>query len=125
MSTSLPPGSPRLELLTSALRRVGARPDDEVVVLVCDQHPSERALAHEAIELACSVVVDLDVEMPLPELEGELTSRRGRILLACQEGVSRWRETNVPMRVIGESSEPYVMWWRMLELKEFQRTLHA
>ena len=48
--------------------------------------------------------------------DADLVPHRGGLLMACAEGVSAWRATGVPMRVIGDGAD--VVWWKALELRD-------
>jgi hypothetical protein len=113
----------RASLVSCGLRRLRVGPGQRVVVLVCDSHDEDRAVALRAIAEGGNQAVELDVSSTLGELTAQLTELRAAILFACAEGVERWRATRVPMRVIGDGLE--TIWWRAFELRELAMSPRA
>jgi hypothetical protein len=105
----------RAACLSLGLAGLGVKPGDRVAILVCPDHEEDRLVGRRAVAHCNARPVCLAVEDPVSTLRAQLSSERGGVLLACEEGVAAWRATMVPMRVVADT--PQTVWWRLLELR--------
>lgn len=103
----------RAAKLATGFRRLRAPTGAEMPVLVCEEHAHDRHVACLAIALHGSTPITLPIG---DDLKVDIERHRGRVLVACAEGVAAWRATGVPMRVIGDGAD--VVWWKALELRD-------
>jgi hypothetical protein len=118
--------APRLDratCLAAALRRLGIGAGSPLAVLVCPDHAADHEVACAAAAIIGAHTTALHAGASVEQLRASLTEHRGGVLLACGEGVERWQETGVPLRVVGEGAAPGVLWWRLLELQEHTAAL--
>ena len=112
-SEGLPTDQRRAERLAAGLRGIGVSSGSALSILVCDYHAQDRAVATIAAQLLGAVVTHYDRDQPIEALAECLQLHRDAVLFACIDGVDIWRETKVPLRVVGEG--PGVLWWRALD----------
>ncbi len=105
----------RADRLARGLLSLGLTTGDCVVVLCCDKHQTDRAVAYCSAQKADLAPIVLPAALPVESLRGRLRSLQPRLLLACSEGVIAWRQTGVACRVVGD--EPGVTWWKLLEAR--------
>jgi hypothetical protein len=106
----------RAQCLAAGLRKIGVSRGSSLAVLICDHHAEDRDVAVAAAQIVDAVVTLHSLHEPIAALAASLESHRGGVLLACSEGVEIWRQTTVPLRVVGDG--PGVLWWRAMELQE-------
>jgi hypothetical protein len=102
----------RATKLATGFRSLGAPTGTQMPVLVCEEHVHDRRVACLAIALHGSTPIPLAFG---DDLKGDVERHRGGVLVACAEGVAAWRETGVPMRVVGDGAD--IVWWKALELR--------
>jgi hypothetical protein len=107
----------RSDRLGRGLRSLGFQTGDGVAVLCCNDHCIDRSVGYRGAQKAEMAPVVLPLELPMEALRARLRSLQPRVVLACSEGVTAWRRTGVPCRVIGD--EPGVTWWKLLEARHF------
>ncbi|WP_143168700.1 hypothetical protein [Amycolatopsis australiensis] len=101
----------RVWALTAGLRRRGLAGTGTMLVVTCEAHDADRAVATSAAERTGLRVTQLDPASA--ELVTALETRP-TVVLACREGSARVAATRVPCRIFGD--HPGMAWWRLLEL---------
>jgi hypothetical protein len=94
---------------------LGLSAGDCVVVLCCDKHLTDRVVGYRGAQKADLAPVVLPLVLPIDSLRARLRSLQPSLILACSEGVTAWRQTGVPCRVVGD--EPGITWWKLLEAR--------
>jgi hypothetical protein len=87
-----------------------------VVIICCDRHLPDRMVGLVGVQKAAAQGVSLSPERPIPWLAERLRALKPRLVLACSDGVERWRATGVPCQVVGD--EPGVTWWKLIEARQ-------
>ena len=105
----------RSDRLARGLTSLGFTPSDGVVVLCCDQHHIDRAVGYRGAQKARLAPIVVPLGLPIESLRVRLRLLCPRVILACSEGVTAWRLTDVPCIVVGD--EPGVIWWKLLEAR--------
>lgn len=104
----------RAHRLAHGLVSLGADDTTTVVVACCQSHQDDRQVALTAVaEVGCTALV-------LGE-GGLAGDRRPDLVLACEEGLSRWQRLGIAARVVSEA--PGTIWWKLLECRHPDRPL--
>lgn len=98
----------RANQLARALLSLGVGRGGRVAVACCSRHRLDRAVARAAaarIGARALTVGDVRREGTRPDM-----------VLACEEGLERWRGLGIHARVVSDS--PGTLWWRLLEIQQ-------
>jgi hypothetical protein len=101
----------RVRALTAGLRRRGLAGDGTMLVVTCESHDVDGAVAASAGARTGLRVTRLD---PASDELVTTLETRPTVVLACREGSASVAATRVPCRIFGD--RPGMAWWRMLEL---------
>jgi hypothetical protein len=105
----------RSDRLARGLTSLGITTGACVVLLCCENHRTDRTVGFRAAKRAHLRPIMLPLALPIEGLRARLHSLHPALILACGEGVTAWRQTGVPCRVVGD--EPGVTWWKLLEAR--------
>jgi len=104
----------RGDRLARALRRHGVRPEDLVLVVVCN--PGERRVALVGAAKAGARHLQLPCDMTPEAFAAAHRRAAPAATIACAEGVELWHAAGCHGTILGDG--PGVTWWRLAELRE-------
>lgn len=98
----------RANRLARVMLSLGTGRGARVVIACCDRHRLDRAVARAAAARIGAQVLTV----------GDVRRERTRpdLVLACAEGLDRWKALGVNARVVSDS--PGTLWWRLLESRQ-------